>query len=122
MPDKAWKACERRIAALLGGRRVPVTGERAGADVLVGPVGYEVFAVQVKQRRGMPSYLHGWLGGIREAAARRGPQCTGIVVWREPGGGPGRGDEDAAVVVLSLRDWRALHGDGGMTDASELQR
>ena len=112
MPDKAWKQAERRIAALLGGRRIPVTGEREGADVLVGPPGAEVFAVQVKQRRGMPTYLHDWLRGIRVAADRHGPQCTGIVVWREPRGGHGRGDEDAAVVVLSLRDWRALHGDG----------
>ena len=30
MPDKSWKAFERRIAKRVGGRRIPVTGERDG--------------------------------------------------------------------------------------------
>jgi len=30
MPDTRWKATERRIAALLGGRRVPVSGRGRG--------------------------------------------------------------------------------------------
>ncbi len=30
MPDKRWKATERRVAALLGGRRVPVSGRGRG--------------------------------------------------------------------------------------------
>ena len=33
MADKAWKAFERRIAERVGGKRIPVTGERDGADV-----------------------------------------------------------------------------------------
>ena len=35
MADKSWKAFERRLARRVGGRRIPVTGERAGADVIV---------------------------------------------------------------------------------------
>ena len=101
--EPRWKATERRIAAKLGGVRIPVTGDRAGADVDAGP-----FVYQVKSRRGLPSYLHDWLSGIREAARKRGPATTGVVVWREPGAG--RDDDDAAIVVLSFRDWRALHG------------
>ena len=31
--DKSWKKFERRVAKRMGGRRIPVTGERAGVDV-----------------------------------------------------------------------------------------
>ena len=31
--DKSWKKSERRVAKRMGGRRIPVTGERAGVDV-----------------------------------------------------------------------------------------
>lgn len=50
--DKSWKAFERRIAKRMGGKRIPVTGERDGADVVAGP-----FVYQAKLRRGLPSYL-----------------------------------------------------------------
>ena len=62
MPDKSWKAFERRIARKLGGKRIPVTGERDGADVVAGP-----FVYQAKLRRGLPSYLRDWLRGNEEA-------------------------------------------------------
>ena len=81
MPDKAWKAFERRLATRLGGRRIPVTGERDGADIVAGP-----FVYQAKLRQRMPSYLRDWLRGI-VGAAERAPsldQCTGIVVWKAP--------------------------------------
>ena len=32
MTDKAWKAFERRLAHDVGTERIPVTGERDGAD------------------------------------------------------------------------------------------
>ena len=31
MPDKSWKAFERRVAGRVGGKRIPVTGERDGS-------------------------------------------------------------------------------------------
>ena len=52
MADKSWKAFERRVAKRVGGKRIPVTGERDGADVVAGP-----FVYQAKLRRGLPSYL-----------------------------------------------------------------
>ncbi len=52
MPDKVWKAFERRLATRMGGRRVSVTGGRDGTDIVTGP-----FVYQAKLRRGMPSYL-----------------------------------------------------------------
>ena len=98
MSDRSWKAFERRIAARHGGKRIPVTGERAGADCDCG-----MFAVQCKLGRGMPSYLQDWLDGIRAAGARR--DKIGIIVWKPKGA-----RDNDAIVVLSLRDWTDLHG------------
>ena len=98
MADKSWKAFERRLARRVGGRRIPVTGERDGADVDAGP-----FVYQAKLRRGLPSYLREWLRGIAAAGERAG--ATGVVVWKSP-----RTLDDDAVVVLRLKDWQDLHG------------
>ena len=98
MPDKSWKAFERRLAHRMGGKRIPVTGERDGADVVAGP-----FVYQAKLRRGLPSYLRDWLRGIVAAAERSG--ATGVVVWKQP-----NARDDDAVVVLRLKDWQEWHG------------
>ena len=97
MADKSWKAFERRVAKRVGGKRIPVTGEREGADVVAGQ-----FCYQAKLRRGMPSYLREWLRGITAAGERCG--ATGVVVWKMPGA-----RDDDAVVVLRLKDWQDLH-------------
>ena len=99
MADKSWKAFERRVAKRMGGKRIPVTGERDGADVDAGP-----FVYQAKLRRGLPSYLREWLRGIVAAGERSGG-ATGVVVWKAP-----NARDDDAVVVLRLRDWQDLHG------------
>ena len=99
MSDTSWKAFERRVAKRVGGRRIPVTGERDGADVIGGP-----FVYQAKLRRGMPSYLRTWLQGITDAGERSGG-ATGVVVWKAPGG-----RDDDAVVLLRLKDWQDWHG------------
>ena len=102
MPDKGWKAFERRVANAMGGRRIPVTGERGGADV----VGGGPFVYQCKLRRGIPTYLAEWLAGIRGAAARAGNDTIGVVIWKAPR----KRDEDA-VVILRYKDWQDLHGE-----------
>ena len=99
MADKSWKKFERRLARRVGGRRIPVTGERDGADVIVD----KAFSYQCKLRRGMPSYLRDWLRGIVAAGERSG--TTGVVVWKAP-----REKDDDAIVVLRLLDWQKLHG------------
>lgn len=96
MSDTGWKQYERRIARLLGTRRIPVTGERGGADAET-----PVFAFQFKKRATVPRYLIEWLDGIR--GARRGK--VGVVVMQLPH----RQDLDA-LVVMSLRDFLDLHG------------
>jgi hypothetical protein len=47
MSDTRWKATERRIAALLGGRRVPVSGRGRGDQPDVAP---PWFSLEVKDR------------------------------------------------------------------------
>ena len=105
MANQTWKNCERRFAKKLGGRRIPVTGERDGIDIDAGP-----FVYQLKVRKGMPSYLDKWLDGIVGQAAMRDWETgqsvhTGVVIWKPPGD-----LDDDAVVVLRFKDWRDLHG------------
>ena len=90
MADKSWKAFERRLAQRMGGRRIPVTGERNGVDVDAGS-----FVFQCKLRRGLPSHLREWLRGITAAGARK--NATGVVVWKAP-----REKDDYKIVVLRL--------------------
>jgi hypothetical protein len=97
MSDRAWKAFERRLARQLGTHRIPVTGERAGADFRDG-----LFAYQAKLGRRCPAYLREWLAGIVAAGERRG--LVGVVVWKPKG----TRDRDA-LVVLRFADWRELH-------------
>jgi hypothetical protein len=100
LSDRSWKAFERRLARDVGRARIPVTGERAGADFEDG-----MFCYQAKLGRGMPSYLREWLAGIRAAGQARRPEKLGIVVWK-----PKHSQDADAVVLLSWRDWLALHG------------
>ena len=93
MADRSWKAFERRVAKRVGGRRIPVTGERDGADVDAGQ-----FVYQAKLWRWLPSYLRDWLRGIAAAGERK--NATGVVVWKAP-----REKDDDVIVILRLADW-----------------
>jgi hypothetical protein len=105
--NPGWKQRERRIARKLGTHRIPVTGERQGADCETA-----IFCVQVKSRvRGIPADVDAWLAGICETARRKGK--IGIVVWQAP-----RRRVDEAIVCLRLRDWVDLHGPVG--EAADL--
>jgi hypothetical protein len=98
--DRGWKAFERRMARDVGTERIPVTGERHGADFEDG-----MFCYQAKLGRKMPDYLRAWLAGIRAAGASRRPEKVGAVVWKPKGA-----RDEGAVVLVSWRDWVALHG------------
>jgi hypothetical protein len=94
-----WKAAERRVAADLGGARIPVTGiDRDGADVVT-----PMFHVQVKLRKALPAWLWGWLDGIRLDAQPHGK--TGILILKKP-----RQRDEDGLVILSYRDFVDLHG------------
>jgi hypothetical protein len=94
-----WKAYERRCAADLNGRRIPVTGiDRDGAD-LVTPL----FHAQVKLRKALPVWLWSWLSGIRGDAHPQGK--IGILILRRP-----RQADVDGLVVLAYGDFVDLVG------------
>lgn len=98
MADKGWKKAERMIARDCGGARIPVTGERDGADVA-----HQLFCFQLKVRRSLPVWLFDWLSGICATAQRTNK--TGILILNRP-----RQPRRHALVVLRWADWVALHG------------
>ncbi len=51
---KDWKSCERRVAELLGGERVPVSGRTRGdaPDVL-----HNSLSIEVKGRKKLPAWI-----------------------------------------------------------------
>jgi hypothetical protein len=94
-----WKAAERRCAADLQGRRIPVTGiDRDGADVES-----SLFCVQVKLRASLPAWLWSWLDGIRGTAIPKGK--IGILLLKRP-----RQADVDGLVVLAYGDFVDLVG------------
>jgi len=98
MADRGWKAFERRMARDAGTERIPVTGERDGADAA-----NAVFAFQFKLRRCIPVFLFRWLGGIVATAARAGK--VGVLVVKTP-----RMRDEESLVIVRWKDWCDLHG------------
>ena len=50
-----WKEVERRVAAILGGRRVPITGRQRGDAP---DIAHEWLGVEVKHRKKLPDWIH----------------------------------------------------------------
>ena len=67
MVDKAWKRQERQVAAKMGSRRNPNTGE-SRIDIDAGP-----FAVEHKARKQLPTWLTAAFRQAREGAGERVP-------------------------------------------------
>lgn len=98
MSDKTWKAIERRMSKDMGTTRIPVTGERAGADAET-----SLFKFQFKCRRMIPAWLNAWMYGICGSAKVSGK--IGVLVLKLPG----QRDADALAIVR-WSDWCDLHG------------
>ena len=107
MKRGSWKNVERRLAGDVGTTRIPVTGERHGAD-------FEdaLCAYQVKCRKAIPGWLWGWLDGIRGNAEPRGK--VGVLVLKKP-----RQQDAEGLVVLTWAAWKDLHGSHGERRNSE---
>lgn len=86
------------MARDMGTERIPVTGERHGADAANG-----MFCFQFKMRRMLPSWLFTWMDGICGNAQTHGK--IGVLVLKVP-----RMQDADALVVLRWKDWHALHG------------
>jgi hypothetical protein len=91
--DKSWKAFERRMCRDVGTERIPVTGERHGADGTT-----DRFCFQFKLRRSLPQWLFTWLTGIVESAEQT--KRIGVLVLKRP-----RERDDDALVVMRWLDW-----------------
>lgn len=98
MADKSWKAYERRMCKDAGTERIPVTGERHGADGQTG-----MFCYQFKLRQVVPWWIIDWLAGIVNKAIET--DRVGVLVLKRPG------DLDRdSLVVVRWKDWVDLHG------------
>ena len=51
---KDWKACERRIADILGGQRVPVSGRSRGDAP---DIAHDQLSIEVKSRKRLPVWI-----------------------------------------------------------------
>lgn len=98
MGNPGWKQFERRMCVDVGTQRIPVTGEREGADGAT-----SLFAFQFKLRRSLPGWLWTWLGGIVAHAEPKGK--VGVLVLKKP-----RMRDEEALVVVRWKDWVDLHG------------
>ena len=65
---KDWKACERRVAELLGGRRVPVSGRTRGDCP---DVEHPTLSIECKSRKKLPAWIEDAMKQA-EASARDG--------------------------------------------------
>lgn len=98
MSDRGWKQFERRLAKDMGVARIPVTGERHGADVRD-----VMFCYQAKLRKVIPAFLFEWLSGI--VATSQGSGRIGVLVLKTP-----RMSDAESLVIVRWSDWVDLHG------------
>lgn len=57
MPDKTWKAMERKVAKTLCGKRIPVSGAAPGFK---GDVSHPVFFIECKHGKQIPKTIVSW--------------------------------------------------------------
>jgi hypothetical protein len=110
MADKAWKNCERKIAALFGTVRIPpaVFGQRADRGDCAPDAETPLLALQIKSGYSFPTYLRSWLEGInRNTPAGK----TGVVVWH-----PSGAKFTDSLVLLRAADFSALVARVGAID------
>ncbi len=98
---KNWKACERRIAAELGGVRIPVSGRSRGDNP---DVAHPTFAIEVKSRKKLPGWIHNAMRQA-EASSNGGDQLPVAILHED------RARYSEALAVVRLSDLAKLFGD-----------
>ena len=91
---KDWKSCERRVAKLLGGKRVPVSGRSRGDCP---DVEHPTLSIECKSRKKLPAWMEDAMRQA-EAAAKNGR--LPVVVLHQDRTPYGEG-----LVVLRLNDF-----------------
>ena len=94
MTNPHWKRTGRRIATLLGGRRVPVTGRQRGDAP---DIEHPAYSIEVKHRATLPGWL---LTAMYQARAAASAGRLPIVVIHEHGAAYAD-----ALVVMRLADF-----------------
>ncbi len=83
MPNRdRWKRTERRIAAELGGQRVPVTGRSRGDAP---DIEHDRFSIEVKERQALPGWLHDSMAQAVAAVAAATGDRIPVAVLHERG-------------------------------------
>ena len=90
---KDWKACERRVADLLGGRRVPVSGRTRGDCP---DIEHPTLSIECKSRKKLPAWIEDAMKQA-EACAQDG-QLPLMVLHQD-----GQRYQDA-LIVMRLKD------------------
>ena len=99
---KDWKVCERRIAELLGGQRVPITGRQRGDTP---DIEHAALSIEVKSRKSLPAWLLKALNQA-QAASNDGKKMPVVVLHQD------HAPYAHSLVVLKLKDF-ADHLNGG---------
>lgn len=94
---KSWKTCERRIAAELGGSRIPVSGRDRGDAP---DVDHPSLSIEVKSRKKLPAWL---LDAIAQAEAAASPDQLPVAILHQD-----RARYSDALVVLRLSQFESL--------------
>ena len=76
---KGWKGCERKVAALLGGKRVPVSGRGRGHSP---DIHHERLSIEVKSRKKLPAWIE---DAIKQAEACAQDRQLPLVVLHQDG-------------------------------------
>jgi hypothetical protein len=88
-----WKAVERKIAELLGGRRVPITGRQRGDAP---DIQHDFFSIEVKHRQSLPGWI---LEGMEQAKMSNPGDKYPLVVLHQKGM-----KFTESLAILELRD------------------
>ena len=91
---KDWKSCERRVAKLLGGHPVPVSGRGRGDAP---DIEHPTLSIEVKSRKKIPAWLE---DALRQAEASVKNGRLPVVVLHQDGQ-----RYTASLVVLRLEDF-----------------
>ncbi len=106
MADKRWKNTKRRIAALLGGRRVLVSGRGRGDQP---DIAHLWRSLKVKDRASLSAWL---LDALDQAERSATVDQLPVAVLHQAGD-----RHDQALVVLLLGDFVAWFSEGGVQHA-----
>lgn len=99
MPDKTWKAAERRVARRFGSQRTGPAGRNL-PDIITGDL-----SIEVKTRKALPAWLH---EALAQAERNAQPETLPVVVLHQVGD---RYDDDVVVMSMkSFTQWRNGRG------------